>query len=111
MTLTFLGTRGEIEARSRRHRMHSSLLVACRNREVMIDCGLDWSSRIMNLQPDHEAAALVSIGAFIIHIYMGVFLVPDGFRGMLFGYVPAAWAKMHHRLWYDEVVGQRSGNR
>lgn len=59
----------------------------------------------------HESAALVSIGAFIIHIYMGVFLVPDGFRGMLFGYVPAAWAKIHHRLWYDEVVGPRSGNR
>jgi formate dehydrogenase subunit gamma len=58
----------------------------------------------------HEAAALVTIGAFIIHLYMGIFLVPDGFNGMLFGYVPAWWAKAHHRLWYNEVAGQRSGN-
>jgi hypothetical protein len=39
-TLTFLGTRGEIEARTRRHRMHTSLLVSYRNAHVMIDCGL-----------------------------------------------------------------------
>jgi phosphoribosyl 1,2-cyclic phosphodiesterase len=49
MRLTFLGTRDEI---ARRHRMHSSLLVACANRNVMIACGVDWSSRIMNLRPD-----------------------------------------------------------
>jgi len=58
----------------------------------------------------HEAAALVTIGAFIIHIYMGVFLVPNGLNGMLFGYVPAWWAKQHHRLWYNQVTGQRPGN-
>jgi cytochrome b subunit of formate dehydrogenase len=29
---------------------------------------------------------------------------------MLFGYVPAWWAKLHHRLWYNHVVGERSGN-
>lgn len=42
MKLTFLGTRGEIDARTRRHRMHSSLLVSYRDASVMIDCGLDW---------------------------------------------------------------------
>jgi formate dehydrogenase subunit gamma len=57
----------------------------------------------------HEAAALITIGAFIIHVYMGVFLVPDGFHGMLFGYVPVSFAKLHHRLWYNEVTGERSG--
>ena len=59
----------------------------------------------------HEASALVTIGAFIIHLYMGIFLVPEGLRGMLTGYVPAAWAKMHHRLWYNELVGRRSTDR
>lgn len=59
----------------------------------------------------HETAALITIGAFIIHIYMGVFLVPDGLRGMLFGLVPAAWAKMHHRLWYNEIADQRPANK
>ena len=59
----------------------------------------------------HEAAALITIGAFIIHIYMGVFLLPDGLKGMLVGFVPAAWAKMHHRLWYNEAAGQRPADR
>jgi phosphoribosyl 1,2-cyclic phosphodiesterase len=52
MKLTFLGTRGEIEARTRRHRMHTSLLVAYRGARVMIDCGLDWLGKVGRLNPD-----------------------------------------------------------
>jgi phosphoribosyl 1,2-cyclic phosphodiesterase len=52
MKLTFLGTRGEIEARSRRHRMHTALLVSHRGRNVMIDCGLDWLGKFERLHPD-----------------------------------------------------------
>ena len=51
MKLTFLGTRGEIEARTRRHRMHSSLLVSYRGCNVMIDCGLDWLESFELLRP------------------------------------------------------------
>jgi ribonuclease BN (tRNA processing enzyme) len=51
MKLTFLGTRGEIEARTRRHRMHSSLLVSYRGADVMIDCGLDWLGKFERLHP------------------------------------------------------------
>ena len=50
--LKFLGTRGEIEARTRRHRMHSSLLVSYRGADVMIDCGLDWLGKFERLNPD-----------------------------------------------------------
>jgi len=50
--LTFLGTRGEIEARTRRHRMHSSLLVSYRGADVMIDCGLDWLGKFERLHLD-----------------------------------------------------------
>jgi ribonuclease BN (tRNA processing enzyme) len=52
MRLAFLGTRGEIEARSKRHGMHSSLLVTDGIGRVMIDCGKDWSSRVRRLRPD-----------------------------------------------------------
>src|SRR6266498_4703253 len=52
MRLTFLGTRGEIDARTRRHRMHSSLLVSYRGASVMIDCGLDWLGKFERLHPD-----------------------------------------------------------
>jgi formate dehydrogenase subunit gamma len=53
----------------------------------------------------HECAALVTIGAFIIHIYMGVFVVPGGLRGIVSGYVTRRWAKTHHPLWYTKVTG------
>ncbi len=52
MRLTFLGTRGEIDARTRRHRMHSSLLVSYRDASVMIDCGLDWLGKFERLHPN-----------------------------------------------------------
>ena len=64
MKLTFLGTRGEIDARSSLHRMHASLLVSWRRTHVMIDCGADWQRRrvekiaptailITHAHPDH----------------------------------------------------------
>lgn len=52
MRLTFLGTRGEIDARTRRHRMHSALLVCVRRTRIMIDCGEDWSSRLKRVKPN-----------------------------------------------------------
>lgn len=51
MKLTFLGTRGEIEARTTAHGMHTSLLVAYRRRRVMIDCGQDWLGKIDAVNP------------------------------------------------------------
>jgi phosphoribosyl 1,2-cyclic phosphodiesterase len=51
MKLTFLGTRGEIEKRTRRHHMHTSLLVSYRGADVMIDCGLDWLGKFERLRP------------------------------------------------------------
>lgn len=47
MRLRFLGTRGEIERRSARHRRHSALLVA----GAMVDCGRDWLEELDGLAP------------------------------------------------------------
>jgi len=52
----------------------------------------------------HEIGALITIGAFIIHVYMGLFVVPGGFRAIVHGYVSQGWAKAHHRLWYDRIA-------
>jgi phosphoribosyl 1,2-cyclic phosphodiesterase len=52
MKLTFLGTRGEIKAKTPQHRMHTSLLVSYRGARVMIDCGLDWLGKFQRLHPD-----------------------------------------------------------
>ncbi|MDX1689127.1 MAG: MBL fold metallo-hydrolase, partial [Candidatus Promineifilaceae bacterium] len=52
MKLTFLGTRGNIEARTRRHRMHTSLMVGYYGRQIMIDCGEDWLGEVDDLRPE-----------------------------------------------------------
>jgi phosphoribosyl 1,2-cyclic phosphodiesterase len=49
--LTFLGTRGEIDIRSRRHQRHSSLLVQRDAARIMIDCGTDWLGRLHRIAP------------------------------------------------------------
>lgn len=54
----------------------------------------------------HAAAALVTIGAFIIHIYMGILMVPGGMRGIVYGRVSEEWAAHHHRLWYEKIKKQ-----
>jgi len=51
ITLTFLGTRGEIDIRSRRHRRHSSALVQFGDVRIMIDCGKDWLGRLRAVAP------------------------------------------------------------
>lgn len=51
MKLTFLGTRGCIEAATTRHGRHSTLQIAYRGRRVMIDCGEDWLGQVFALRP------------------------------------------------------------
>lgn len=50
----------------------------------------------------HASAALVTIGGFIVHVYMGLFVVPGGFDVIVHGEVTEAWARRHHRLWADK---------
>ncbi len=59
----------------------------------------------------HVSAALISIGAFIIHVYMGTAMVRGGFTSIIRGEVTPAWAKMHHRLWYNRVTGASPGRK
>jgi phosphoribosyl 1,2-cyclic phosphodiesterase len=49
--LTFLGTRGEIAIRSRRHRRHSALLVEHAGARILMDCGADWLGRLRIVSP------------------------------------------------------------
>jgi len=49
LKLKFLGTRGEIEARTARHGMHTSMRVSYRGRSVVVDCGTDWRGRVRRM--------------------------------------------------------------
>jgi len=59
----------------------------------------------------HVAAALATIGGFIIHVYMGTAMVRGGFTSIIRGEVSTAWAKTHHRLWYEQVTKQNSARK
>lgn len=51
----------------------------------------------------HAVTALVTIGVFIVHLYMGIAVVPGGLHAILHGDVSAAWAQHHHKLWADSL--------
>jgi formate dehydrogenase subunit gamma len=58
----------------------------------------------------HAITALVVIAAFIVHVYMGVAVVPGSVEAIVHGNVTADWARHHHRLWADEVNAPISGS-
>jgi formate dehydrogenase subunit gamma len=51
----------------------------------------------------HALAALVTIGGFIVHVYMGVAVVPGGLDAIVHGEVSEEWARQHHPLWFAQL--------
>ena len=51
----------------------------------------------------HAVAALLTIGGFIVHLYMGLLVVPGGLSAILHGEVTERFARHHHRLWLEET--------
>jgi formate dehydrogenase subunit gamma len=68
---------------------------------------LPWSWRYVRYVAIliHASAALITIGLFLIHVYMSVFLEEGSFGSMITGYVTRAWAWTFHRTWYEKVKG------
>jgi formate dehydrogenase subunit gamma len=56
----------------------------------------------------HSATALITIAAFIIHVYMSIWVTPGSMKAMVEGHVSTNWARTHHRLWYEKITGRRS---
>ena len=53
----------------------------------------------------HAVIALALIAVSFGHIYLGVWGVEGGLEGMTQGRVDVNWAKEHHSLWAEEVLG------
>ncbi|HEY1470818.1 MAG TPA: formate dehydrogenase subunit gamma [Candidatus Acidoferrum sp.] len=68
---------------------------------------LPWSLRWLRYLAVivHPAAALITIGNFMIHVYMGVFAERGAFGSVIRGDVSMAFAKRYHPGWYKEIVG------
>jgi formate dehydrogenase subunit gamma len=54
----------------------------------------------------HASVALITIGLFLIHVYMSTVLEEGSFGSMLHGNVTRAWAWTFHRKWYYQVTGK-----
>ena len=52
----------------------------------------------------HAVVALIWIGFFFGHAYIGTLGTEGAFEGMAHGRVDTNWAKQHHDLWYEEVI-------
>jgi len=59
----------------------------------------------------HPIAALVTIGNFMIHLYMGVFAERGAFGSVIRGDVSMAFAKRYHPGWYKEIVGSSESQK
>ncbi|HJY88618.1 MAG TPA: formate dehydrogenase subunit gamma [Candidatus Acidoferrales bacterium] len=68
---------------------------------------IPWSLRFLRYISVvlHPIAFLLTLGGFIIHVYMGTAVVRGGFTSVIRGEVSESWAKHYHRLWFDRITG------
>ncbi len=74
---------------------------------------IPWSLRFVRLISIilHPIAFLVTLGGFIVHVYMGTAVVRGGFTSVIRGEVSTSWAKFHHRLWLDRIMAGETAKK
>jgi len=67
---------------------------------------IPWSLRFLRLAAVivHPVCALLTIGLFIIHVYMGTAMEHGAFGSVIRGEVSRAWADQHHHSWYEQLL-------
>ena len=59
----------------------------------------------------HPVCALLTIGLFIIHVYMGTAMERGAFGSVVRGDVSIGWAKRYHRVWYERLARDAAGRK
>jgi formate dehydrogenase subunit gamma len=74
---------------------------------------IPWELRILRFVATivHAVSALATIGAFIIHVYMGIAVVPGGLGAVIHGEVTEEWARHHHPLWLSRISSNAERRR
>ena len=54
----------------------------------------------------HASSALLTIGLFLLHVYMGVFAERGALDSMVHGDVSMHFVKRYHPGWYKEITGE-----
>ena len=68
---------------------------------------IPWSWRFLRYTAVivHAGSALITIGLFMLHVYMGVFAERGAFGSVIRGDVSSEFARRYHPGWYEEVTG------
>lgn len=68
---------------------------------------IPWSWRYLRYTAVivHVGSALITIGLFMLHVYMGVFAERGAFGSVIRGDVSAEFARRYHPGWYKEITG------
>jgi formate dehydrogenase subunit gamma len=65
--------------------------------------GWDQAARLL-----HHALFLLTVGGFIIHVYMSTVMLPGTMPAMTGGRVTRAWAAWHHPSWFRKQEAGRN---
>jgi len=67
---------------------------------------IPWSLRFLRYGAVivHPVCALLTIGLFIIHVYMGTVFERGAFGSVIRGDVSRAWADEHHHTWFEQIL-------
>jgi formate dehydrogenase gamma subunit len=69
----------------------------------LLSAGWNQSARIL-----HHILFLLTVGGFIIHVYMSTAMFPGTIRGMTTGTVERRWAAFHHPRWFRKQDTRRA---
>ena len=69
----------------------------------MLSAGWNQSARLL-----HHILFLLTVGGFIIHVYMSTAMFPGTMRGMTTGNVERRWAAFHHPRWFRKQDTRRA---
>jgi formate dehydrogenase subunit gamma len=68
----------------------------------MLSAGWNQFARLF-----HHVLFLLSVGGFIVHVYMSTVMLPGTVEGMTSGRVTRAWAAWHHPRWFRSKESAR----
>ena len=73
---------------------------------LWLTASIPWSLRSLRYVAIivHPAIALLTIGLFMVHVYMGTAAERGAFHSVLRGDVSRAWAQSHHRIWFEHIL-------
>jgi formate dehydrogenase subunit gamma len=88
--------------------VYSTILLILSGAALWYTEALPWNFRYLRYAAIlvHASVALITIGLFLIHVYMSTIMEEGSFGSMITGNVTRAWGWTFHRNWYYEVIGK-----